>query len=242
MGALIGALLAGGGAAGPAPDDRLLNPLASAETQERVREGLNNLRDTVWLRVFTSSSDDERLRVAALRLAQGIADRSDLVYAERHDATEDAEAFARFGIERTPAIVVSGEDDRGVRFYGVPGGHELDSLVAAIRVASFGESRLDSASKAALARLSSPVKIEVFVTLRCGFCPQAVQSAHRIAAESDEVTAAMIEVAAFPEVAAERGVSTVPKVFVNGVPCIEGRRSEAEFVAAVIECATAPKP
>ena len=243
MGALIGALLAGGGAAGPAPDDTLLNPLASAETRERMLKGLGNLRGTVWLRVFTSASDDERLRVAALRLAQGLADGSDRVYAERCDRADGEAAFARFGIKRTPAMAVSGELDAGIRFYGVPGGHEVDSLVSAIRVVSLGDSGLSDASKQALAGLTEPVEIEVFVTLRCGYCPEAVQWAHRVAAASGLVTAAMVEVSAFPDYAAERGVSAVPKVFVNGVPCVEGRRSEAEFVAAVVECAaSAAKP
>ena len=90
---MIGALLAGGGAAGPAPTDRLLNPLASSAARERVRAQLAGLGAPVWLRVFTQSGDDERLRAAALRLAQGVADLSNQVLAEGFEQAEDAEQF-----------------------------------------------------------------------------------------------------------------------------------------------------
>lgn len=170
----------------------------------------------------------------ALRLAQGVADLSDNVLAEAVAYAEEGEKFKEYAIDRTPAIAVVGERDCGIRFYGVPGGHELESLVAAIRLASAGDSGLSAASRKALAGLAVPVRIEVFVTLACGFCPEAVTMAHRLAVESDNVSAAMVEVSAFPEAAEQGAVRSVPKVFVNGEACLEGRRSEDEFVAAVL--------
>ena len=241
-GALIGALLAGGGAAGPAPDDKLLNPLASAKTREEVRAKLAGLQRQVWLRVFTQARDDEQTTAAARRLAQGVADLSDSVFAEAYSYDEDADRFREYGIERTPAIAVTGEADRGIRFYGVPGGHELESLVSAICVVAAQDSGLSAASRQALAGLAGPVRIEVFVTLACGFCPEAVTLAHRLAVESPQVTAAMVEVSAFPEYAQQRAVRSVPKVFVNGQPCFEGRRGEDEFVAAVVGAAAKSRP
>ena len=236
---MIGALLAGGGAAGPAPSDVMLNPLASADTRERLRGQLAGLERPVWLRVFTQPGDDEQMRVAALRLAQGVADLSDTVYAEPLRLPDDEGRFQALAIERTPAIAVIGEGDTdyGIRFYGVPGGGELKSLVAAVRLVASGDPVLSDASREALATLDRRVTIEVFATLGCTFCPDAVQMAHRLALASDKVTAAMVEVSAFPQYAKERGVSAVPKVVVNGEACFEGRRSEEEFVAAVLACA-----
>ena len=235
---MIGALLAGGGAAGPAPTDRLLNPLASSAARERVRAQLAGLGAPVWLRVFTQSGDDERLRAAALRLAQGVADLSNQVLAEGFEQAEDAEQFRAYGIARTPALVVMGERDYGLRFYGVPGGGELESLVAAIRLASAGDSGLSEASRQALGALSEPVEVEVFATLSCQFCPEAVMLAHRLAVESEQVTSAMVDASAFPRYAEERGVRAVPAVLVNGVSWVEGGRAEEGFVAAVVSCAT----
>ncbi len=104
-------------------------------------------------------------------------------------------------------------------------------------MSSTGGSGLSEASRQALARLAAPVRIEVFVTLRCGYCPEMVTLAHRLALESGRVTAAMVEVSAFPEYAKQHGVDLVPKVVVNGQPCLEGRRGEEELVAAVLRCA-----
>ena len=113
----------------------------------------------------------------------------------------------------------------------------MDSLVSAIRVVSAGDAGLSEASLKALGELRGPADVEVVVTLQCGFCPEAVAMAHRLAAASEHVTASMVELSAFPEYAQSRGVRAVPKVMVNGEACFEGRRSEEDFVRAVVACA-----
>jgi alkyl hydroperoxide reductase subunit AhpF len=86
-----------------------------------------------------------------------------------------------------------------------------------------------------LAALKRPVHIEVFVTLDCAHCPKAVETAHRLALESDRVTADMVEVSAFRDLASAHEVRSVPKVLVNGLPCFEGGRPEEAFVSAVVQ-------
>ena len=192
----------------------------------------------MWLEVFTRASDDEQMRSRALELTRDVADLSEGVFAEALDMEADGEKARARGIRRTPAIVVRGEDDAGIRFYGVPGGHELGSLVSAIRAVGAGDSGLSQASRQALAGLSAPVDVEVLVTLSCGFCPEVVSLAHRMAVESGKVTASMIELSAFPQMVKERGVTGVPAVLVNGARSFEGRRSESELVGAVVEASS----
>jgi alkyl hydroperoxide reductase subunit AhpF len=69
------------------------------------------------------------------------------------------------GFERYPAIAVLPEgEDRGVRYYGLPWGYELASLIGAVLEAGRRESTLQPDSLARLAALDRDLAIDVFVT------------------------------------------------------------------------------
>jgi alkyl hydroperoxide reductase subunit AhpF len=70
-----------------------------------------------------------------------------------------------FDVERFPAICVLPEGaDAGVRYYGLPWGYELTSLVGACVEAGRTESSLTAESLELLATLPKDVSIDVFVT------------------------------------------------------------------------------
>lgn len=61
-------------------------------------------------------------------------------------------------------LAVRGANGRDLVFIGAPLGTELAALVSAIIVAGRGESGLAQASRETLARLSTPVYLQVFTT------------------------------------------------------------------------------
>jgi alkyl hydroperoxide reductase subunit AhpF len=69
------------------------------------------------------------------------------------------------GYDRYPAVGVLPEgEDVGVRYYGLPWGYELGSLIGAVLEAGKRESSLKPESLAALAALDRDLAIDVFVT------------------------------------------------------------------------------
>ena len=60
----------------------------------------------------------------------------------------DAAREERVRIARTPAIVVNGAQEYGIRYYGTPDGYELETFLAIIRAVSEGRSELSEASRA----------------------------------------------------------------------------------------------
>jgi alkyl hydroperoxide reductase subunit AhpF len=69
------------------------------------------------------------------------------------------------GFERYPAIAVLPEgDDVGLRYYGLPWGYELGSLIGAVLEAGRRESSLRPESLERLAALDRDLAIDVFVT------------------------------------------------------------------------------
>jgi alkyl hydroperoxide reductase subunit AhpF len=69
------------------------------------------------------------------------------------------------GFARYPAVaVLPAGEDRGVRYYGLPWGYELASLVGAVIEAGKVESTLQPESLARLDALERDLAIDVFVT------------------------------------------------------------------------------
>jgi alkyl hydroperoxide reductase subunit AhpF len=62
-------------------------------------------------------------------------------------------AVKEYGIEQIPAIAVVGEEDYGIRFYGIPSGYEFTSLLNAILMVSTGIAKLLPETKAWLDNL-----------------------------------------------------------------------------------------
>jgi alkyl hydroperoxide reductase subunit AhpF len=82
----------------------------------------------------------------------------------------DTERAAAFRLEAAPALAVRAvnedgtEWDPGIRFLGIPAGYEFSSLVEAIVLVSTGDAVLSQASRDALAGVTSPTAMQVFVT------------------------------------------------------------------------------
>ena len=76
-----------------------------------------------------------------------------------------ADGASSLPFERYPAVAVLPEgEDVGIRYYGLPWGYELGSLVGAVIEAGKRESSLAPESLEALAALDRDLAIDVFVT------------------------------------------------------------------------------
>jgi len=91
------------------------------------------------------------------RIVSGLAALSERV---THRVDEEPDGF-----ERYPAIAVLPEgEDVGLRYYGLPWGYELGSLIGAVIEAGRAESSLRPESLERLAGLEHDLAIDVFVT------------------------------------------------------------------------------
>jgi glutaredoxin-like protein len=167
----------------------------------------------------------------AQKLVEGLAELGELVSAR---VTEEPE----LGIERFPAIAVLADgEDNGIRYFGLPWGYELSSLVGAVVETGKPESSLHESSLALLDGLEREVAIEVFVTPTCPHCPPAVLLAYRAALASPRVTAAAIEATEFPSLADTMEVYSVPTIVIGGVPRYDGAVPEGVFFQRLLEYA-----
>jgi glutaredoxin-like protein len=154
-----------------------------------------------------------------------------------YDVDKEPAKAAEYGVDKVPAIVVMGEKDFGIRFFGIPSGYEFMSLLEAIVDVSRGETELSQETKEALKELDREVNIQVFVTPTCPYCPMAVRLGHQMAMESPMVKAAMVEATEFPELTQKYEVFGVPKSIFNETLSLEGAVPEEIFLEQVLKAA-----
>lgn len=208
--------------------------LLKDDVRNEVMEKFKKLTGEVKLVNFTQKIEC-RYCEETRRLTEEIASLSPKISSKVYNFTLDKERSQEYRIDKIPAVVVEGEKDYGIRFFGIPGGYEFDSLVSSIIEVSAGSTDLSSESKDKIGRIDKPLHIQVFVTLTCPYCPGAVQMAHKLALGSDYITSDMIESAEFPHLASKYGVMGVPRVVINEESGFEGAHPEASFVDEVMK-------
>lgn len=208
--------------------------IINEEQREQLQERFKELDGDVKIIVFTQENECQYCEETK-QLMEDVASLSDKIAIEAYDFAEDKDKVKKYMIDKVPATVIEGEKDYGIRFYGIPAGHEFVSLVNSIELVATGESGLSEETKTALGQLKDSMHIQVFITLTCPYCPGAVEIAHKMAMESELITADMVESAEFPDLGEKYNVMAVPKVVVNEDTQFEGALPEGEFVENVMK-------
>ena len=138
--------------------------LLSDQDRQVVRTHLSGLAHDVTLLLFTQTIGGPETALIAGQILDELSGLRDRLTVEEVNFVLDKEGGAAFGVDKIPAIVVLRDgEDTGIRFYGAPPGYEFMSLVEAVILAGGDESGLTPESEALIARVESPVTIDVFV-------------------------------------------------------------------------------
>jgi len=169
------------------------------------------------------------------RLLEEFVSLSPKLSLELHDLIKDAQLAQRLGVERIPATMPAdqGDEHPRLRFYGLPAGYEFGALLEDVIQVSVGRDELAPQTVEALSELDHPVHLQVMTTPTCPYCPGAVRMAHRFALASPKVTADMVSVAEFPELAQRYDVESVPRLVVNGQVAPSGAVTEERLLDLV---------
>jgi glutaredoxin-like protein len=201
------------------------------------------LVDPVKLVMFTQTIECQFCKETH-QIVEEIAGLSDKITAELYNFVTDKATADLYGVDKIPAIVMlrmedGQERDYGIRFYGIPSGYEFTSIIEDIMDVSKGDSGLQPKTKQAIAGLTEPVHLQVFITPTCPYCPQAVRLAHKLAIESDLIRSDMVESIEFPHLANKYSVYGVPRTVINETVHQEGAVPEPLLLAKLLEAVSA---
>ena len=133
---------------------------------------------------------------------------------------------------RKPSFAVVREGEaQGVRFAGLPLGHEFTSLVLALLWTGGHPPKVEQDVIDSIKGLEGDFNFEVYMSLSCHNCPDVVQALSLMAIVNPKVKTVVIEGGAFQKEVEERQIMAVPMVFLNGQVFGSGRMSVEEIVA-----------
>lgn len=170
-------------------------------------------------------------------LIEDVASLSDRITLNVHDVRAEDDLARQMRVTHVPTLVLGGAAKGAVRYVGIPAGLEFGTLLEDLVAVARGTTRLGTHSREKLASLKTPVHVQVFVTPTCPYCPKVAGLAHQVAVESPNVTADVVEVSEFPDLAARYHVHGVPKVVINETVELVGAQPEAAFLDAILHAA-----
>ncbi|MBW7857975.1 MAG: alkyl hydroperoxide reductase subunit F [Leptonema sp. (in: Bacteria)] len=123
----------------------------------------------------------------------------------------------------------------GIRFSGVPGGHEFSSLVLSILQTGGVAIQLDNNLQQLVKQFSTDMKFQTVVSLSCHNCPEVVQTLNSLSLLNQKISHEMIDGGLFPEFVEKYGVQSVPTVLLNGEPFSTGKMDAGQILNRLIE-------
>ena len=171
--------------------------------------------------VLIASLDESDTGVEMRNLLETIVSLSDKVTLDTtgHDSRKPSFVVARAG------------ETTGVRFAGLPLGHEFTSLVLALLWTGGHPPKVEQDVIDAIKALDGDFNFEVYMSLTCHNCPDVVQALSLMAIFNPKVKTVVIEGGAFQQEVTDREIMAVPMVFLNGKVFGSGRMSVEEIVA-----------
>lgn len=179
---------------------------------------LANIRQPIELVASTNDSAKSR---EMLELLDEVAALSDQVSVVRAD---DDQRRPSFLIRRVGT-------DIGVRFAGVPMGHEFTSLVLALLQVGGHPSKLSQEVIAQVQALDGDYQFESYFSLTCQNCPDVVQALNLMSVLNPRIRHVAIEGGAFQDEVEARQIMSVPAIFLNGEPFAQGRMDVEQILA-----------
>ncbi len=137
--------------------------LLNAQIRKDVQAALSDVKEPVVFKVFTQELECQYCKETR-ELVEEVASLSDQLSVEVYDFVKDAAIAESLGVDKAPAVAVVGKKDYGIRMFGIPSGYEFGSLIESIKLVSEGDSGLSPETKKQVAKLTKPVKIQVFIT------------------------------------------------------------------------------
>ena len=210
------------------------------EIKSQLKEVFQDMKEDVTLALFTQDGECNTCLETEgfLKEIEGLSEK---IHLKQFNMLKDSEQAKEWNVLMTPSIVLldSKETYKGLKFNGIPAGHEINSFVPALLEMSGAGGALPDDLQKRLDGIKNPVNIKVFVTLGCPHCAGAVQKAHKLALENPHIDAEMIEAQTFGEISDRFNVSSVPKIVVNDSYEFVGNQHFETFLNEIEKAAVA---
>lgn len=172
--------------------------------------------------IFRIVVSDKRAEAADLiDFVSQVAGCSDHLSCEVHHVEEPKLEF----------VLLKDGQDTGIKFRGIPNGHEFTSLLLAVLNADGkGKNLPDEAIVRRIQSLKGPIHLQTYVSLTCTNCPDVVQALNIMALLHPHIVHEMVDGALFQDEVDALNIQAVPTVYANGKQLHVGRGSLGDLL------------
>lgn len=192
--------------------------MLDANIKKQLKSYLEKLTQSIDIVASVDDSDKSREMLDLLHELAELSGQITLV--ERLD---DAERKPSFSLNRAGS-------NMGIRFAGIPMGHEFTSLVLALLQVGGLPPKVSDEVIEQIRNLEGSFHFETYISLSCQNCPEVVQALNLMAAINPNITHVMIDGSLFQEEVNQRQIMAVPTIYLNGEVFGQGRMGVAEFL------------
>ncbi len=186
---------------------------------QQVTEIFRNLEADYTLQVSYSSQRGESTQL--IEFLNDFATTSSHLKVVKEEAEGDALDFS----------LLKNNQDTGIKFRGIPNGHEFTSLLLAVLNADGkGKNMPDEGIASRIRALKGDIRLQTYVSLTCTNCPDVVQTLNIFALLNPGIRHEMIDGALFQAEVDKLGVQAVPSVYADGKLIHVGRGSLGELL------------
>ena len=192
------------------------------EIKTQLQTYLQMLREPI---VLAASLDDSVGAQEMSGLLEEIAAMSDKITLTREDdARKPSFAVRRAAAHKDAAREV------GIRFAGIPMGHEFTSLVLALLQVGGHPLKLEAEKIEQIAAIDDKFHFETYISLSCHNCPDVVQALNMLAVINPNITHVMVDGALYQDEVKAREIMSVPTIYLNGEVFGAGRMELDEIL------------
>ena len=141
-------------------------PLFDEKVKTQLVQLLSKLTNPITLHFFSQEIECPTCQTTH-QFVEEIASLSDKISLHTYDLVKDSDIAKAFNIDKIPAIVVSDSKNtlKGVRFFGIPAGYEINSFIGACLEVSGAKEPLPQPIIDRIKKIAKPIHIQVFVTI-----------------------------------------------------------------------------
>lgn len=204
----------------------LLNDTLRAQ----LKDILSKLEKEVTLVSIVDESNEKSIELRDLVL--DISDLGDKISGEIYLKGENLHLEKKVNANKYPVVSLldSNKNYSGVKFHGVPGGHELNSFILAIYNLGGPGQQISNDTLDKIKKINKPTNVKVCVSLSCHLCPDVVVASQRIAIENENVEVEMLDISNFKDIRDKFKVMSVPAIIINDEEISFGSKKIDEII------------
>ena len=205
--------------------------LLNDDLRAQLKDILSRLEKEVTLVSIVDETNEKSIELRDLVL--DISQLGEKLNAEIYKKGENVDIEKKINADKYPVVSLldNNKNYSGVKFHGVPGGHELNSFILAIYNLGGPGQQISNDTLNEIKKINKPLNVKVCVSLSCHLCPDVVVSSQRIAIENENVEVEMVDISNFKDIRDKYKIMSVPAIIVNDEKIHFGSKKIDEIIS-----------